>query len=67
VTLQLQIISPFYVIKKTLFSVTTAVKKHLNTGRPINGMFIAFPDSIKNNVEDVSPGFWRVQATKISF
>ena len=30
--------------------INPAVKKHLNTGRPSNGMFIAFPDSIKNNV-----------------
>ena len=30
-------------------------------------MFIAFPDCIKNNVVDVSPGFWRVQAARISF
>ena len=47
--------------------INPAVKKHLNTGRPSNGMFIAFPDSIKNKVADVSPGFWRVQAVKISF
>ena len=28
-------------------------------------MFIAFPNSIKSNISDVSPGFWRVQAIKI--
>ena len=83
-TLQLQIIYPFYVNQENFILrdnssklrqafpgfqilINPAVKKHLNTGRPINGMFIAFPDSIKNNVEDVSPGFWRVQAAKISF
>ena len=47
--------------------INPAVKNQLNTGRPSNGMFIAVPDSIKNNVQDVSPGFWRVQAVKISF
>ena len=33
--------------------VNPAVKNQLNTGRPSNGMFIAFPDSIKNRVFDV--------------
>ena len=47
--------------------INPALKNQLNSGRPRNGMFIAFPDSIKNNVEDVSPGYWRVQAAKISF
>ena len=47
--------------------INPAIKDQLSTGRPSNGMFIAFPDSIKNNVIDVSPGFWRVQAAKISF
>ena len=28
---------------------------------------MAFPDSIKNKVTDVSPDFWRVQAAKIEF
>ena len=30
-------------------------------------MFIAFPDTIKNLVTDVSPDFWRVQAAKFKF
>ena len=30
-------------------------------------MFIAFPDAIKNQVTDVSPEFWRLQAVKIKF
>ena len=47
--------------------INPAIKNHISTGRPSNGMFIAFPDSIKNNVTDVSPGFWRVQAVIISF
>ena len=44
-----------------------AIKKDLNYGRPSNGMFIAFPDKIKNQVTDVSPDFWCVQAAKIQF
>ena len=44
--------------------INPAVKNHLNTGRPSNGMFIAFPNSVKNDITDVSPGFWRVQAAK---
>ena len=47
--------------------INPAVKTNINTGRPSNGMFIAFPNNIKNNVEDVSPGFWRIQAAKFSF
>ena len=47
--------------------INPAIKKQLSTGRPSNGIFIAFPDSIKNNIIDVSPGFWLVQAVKITF
>ena len=28
-------------------------------------MFIAFPDEIKSETEDISPTFWRIQFTKI--
>jgi hypothetical protein len=28
-------------------------------------MFIAVPDKIKSDIQDVSPGFWRLQAVKI--
>ena len=28
-------------------------------------MFIAFPEDIKNNIEDISPAFWRVQAVRL--
>ena len=45
--------------------INPAVKITQDTGRPKNGMFIAFPNSIKSNISDVSPGFWRVQAIKI--
>ena len=45
--------------------VNPAIKNDLGLGRPKNGMFIAFPNSIKSNVTDVSPGHWRIQAVKI--
>lgn len=38
---------------------------NLNKGRPKGGMFIAVPDSLKNNVADASPGHWRIQAITI--
>ena len=44
-----------------------AIKNDLNHGRPSNGMFIAYPVQIKNQVFDVSPGFWRLQAVNIKF
>ena len=42
-----------------------AVKDNLD-GRPKNGMFIAIPDVIKEQVKDVSPAHWRVQAIILS-
>ena len=42
-----------------------AVKKNMDKGRAKNGMFIAVPDEVKNQVQDVSPAFWRIQAVKI--
>ena len=44
--------------------INPAIKNTHDRGRPKNGMFIAFPDKIKHNVTDVSPGFWRIQAAK---
>ena len=41
--------------------VNPAEKKGLN-GRPKGGMFIAIPEHLKENVTDVSPGHWRLQA-----
>lgn len=35
-------------------------------GRPKNGMFIAVPKEIKENVTDVSPDHWRTQAILVS-
>ena len=48
------------------FIINPALKNSLDRGRPKNGMFIAFPNKIKNFVTDVSPGHWRVQAAIIS-
>ena len=42
-----------------------AVKNNHDKGRPRNGMFIVFTEEIKNDVEDISPAFWRIQAAKI--
>ena len=47
--------------------INQAIKSSLDSGRPRGGMFIAFPVSMKNDIHDVSPGFWRVQAIKIQF
>ena len=47
--------------------VNPAVKFEHDHGRPKNGMFIAFPVTIRNCVTDVSPGFWRIQAVKFKF
>ena len=38
-----------------------AVKDSIQ-GRPKNGMFIAVPNEIKENIQEVSPNNWRVQA-----
>lgn len=43
-----------------------AVKENLSGGRPMNGMFIAVPDEIKEYVTDVSPSHWRVQAITLA-
>ena len=34
-------------------------------GRPKNGMFISIPEIMKENVKDISPSHWRIQATTI--
>ena len=47
------------------FIINPAVKETQDKGRAKNGMFIAFPESIKNRVQDVSPGNWRIQAAII--
>ena len=46
--------------------INPAVKLTHDKGRPRNGMFIAIPQSIRNCITDVSPGFWRIQAIIIN-
>ena len=46
--------------------INPAIKISHDKGRAKNGMFIAVPNSLKNQVEDVSPGHWRIQAVTIS-
>ena len=46
--------------------INPAVKNSHDMGRPRNGMFVGFPESIRNQVRDVSPGFWRLQAVIIN-
>ena len=41
------------------------VKESHSSGRPKGGLFVAVPDYFRNNVQDVSPSFWRVQAVLI--
>ena len=42
--------------------INPAVKETHDKGRAKNGMFIAVPNSMKSCIEDVSPGYWRLQA-----
>ena len=55
-----------YKINRTLpgyfVIVKPAVKNAHDKGRPKGGLFIAVPDIFKNEVNDVSPAFWRTQA-----
>ena len=39
-----------------------AVKESQDKGREKNGMFIAVPVNVKNQISDISPAFWRIQA-----
>ena len=45
--------------------INPANKDSLDKGRAQNGMFIAVPKLIQNQVTDESPGFWRIQAVTI--
>ena len=45
--------------------INPAEKASHQKGRAKGGMFIAVPDTFKNNIQDVSPGFWRLQAALI--
>ena len=55
-----------YKIRKALTNfhvlIKPAFKDSFEKGRPRNGMFIAIPQYLKNNLEDVSPQHWRIQA-----
>ena len=42
-----------------------AIKETHDKGRPKNGMFIAVPEKMKNQIVDVSPGHWRIQAALV--
>ena len=43
-----------------------AKKDTFDKGRPKNGMFIALPSKYKEQVTDISPDYWRVQAVTIN-
>jgi hypothetical protein len=45
--------------------VKPAVKDSHTRGRPRGGLFIAVPDYFKNNIQDASPSYWRLQAVLI--
>ena len=57
-----------YIIKQALpdhhILFKPAEKEYLE-GRPKNGMFIAIPDVMKENVTDISPSHWRIQEALI--
>ena len=43
-----------------------AIKDKEDKGRARNGMFMAFPMSLKDSVSDESPTFWRIQAAQLT-
>ena len=43
-----------------------AVKGNFVNGRAKGGLFLAFPNNVSKNVEDVSPDHWRVQASLLN-
>ena len=49
-----QALPGFYIL------INPAIKETHDRGRAKNGMFIAVPSSIKSQIEDVSPGYWRL-------
>ena len=61
-TYKIQQILPNYQI----FIKPAVVNGH-DKGRAKNGMFIALPSTVKNQVEDISPDFYRVQVLKVCF
>ena len=55
----------FSILNKLLRKFKSSTIPPLIRGRAKNGMFVAVPESIKNQIEDVSPEFYRVQVLKI--
>ena len=58
-----------YLAKKCLPDIRLVFKNAVKDnfeGRPKNSMFIAIPDVIKQQVNDVSPAHWRIQAIILS-
>ena len=59
-----------YKIQKTLPNyhvfIKPAVPGNHDQERAKNGMFVAVPDSVKNQVQDISPEFYRVQVVKVN-
>ena len=47
--------------------INPAIKETHDKGQARNGMFIAIPESIKNLFNNVSSGFWCLQAVTIKF
>ena len=60
-----------YKIQQTLpnyqLFVKPAVISSHDKGRAKNGMFVAVPSSVRNQVEDISPEYYRVQVLKVKF
>ena len=58
-----------YLAKNCLLDARLVFKKAVKDnfeGRPKNGMFVAVPDVIKQQANDVSPAHWRIQAIILS-
>ena len=53
-----------YKIRQTLHSSHTNIKPAVK-GRPKGGLFVSVPEYFKNNIQDVSPNVWRLQALLI--
>ena len=45
--------------------INPAEKADHTKGRARGGMFISVPDYFRNNIQDISPGYWRLQAALI--
>ena len=58
-----------YKIQKKIPSYQLFIKQALSNGhdrgRAKNGMFVAVPDCLKSQVEDISPDFYRIQVPEI--